>query len=115
MAATAASPAVQMRYATARRAFASDAEMAQALGVNRSQITRWKQGVVPDRENAERLLAFDVVVSLLDGFLERESIPKWLRGTNAHLANRRPIDVLLEGRLSQVIAAIEAEKSGAFA
>jgi hypothetical protein len=34
---------------------------------------------------------------------------------NAHLADRRPIDLIRQGRLSEVIAAIEAEKAGAFA
>jgi transcriptional regulator with XRE-family HTH domain len=103
------------RYAVARRAFASDAEMAASFGVHRSQIARWKQGAPPDPANAERLLGLDVVVSLLEGFLELESIPKWLRGINAHLGHRRPLDVLREGRLSEVVRAIEAEKSGAFA
>jgi hypothetical protein len=104
-----------LRYMVARRAFDSDAEMATSLGVHRSQIARWKQGAAPDPENAERLLGLDVVVSLLEGFLEPTSIPKWLRGINAHLGHRRPLDVLREGQLSEVIRAIEAEKSGAFA
>jgi transcriptional regulator with XRE-family HTH domain len=107
--------ALAHRYTVARRAFVSDAEMAESLGVHRSQIARWKQGTPPDPKNAERLLGLDVVVSLLEGFLEAESIPKWLRGTNAHLSHRRPLDVLREGRLSEVIRAIEAERSGAFA
>lgn len=108
-------PLAALRYSTARRAFPSDADMAQVMDVHRSQITRWKQGSAPDPENAERLLGLDVVISLLEGFLEGESIPKWLRGINAHLGHRRPLDVLKEGRLSEVIRAIEAEKSGAFA
>lgn len=103
------------RYWAARRAFGSDAEMAETLGVHRSQITRWKTGAPADPENKQRLLGFDAAVSLLDGFLEMASIPKWLRGINAHLGNRRPIDVLVEGKLSDVIRAIEAERSGAFA
>jgi len=57
----------------------------------------------------------DTVVSLLEGFLEVGSIAKWLRGMNAHLGDRRPIDVIRQGRLSEVVAAIEAEKAGAFA
>jgi len=54
-------------------------------------------------------------VSLLEGFLEEGSIAKWLRGMNAHLGDRRPIDVIRQGRLSEVVAAIEAERAGAFA
>jgi len=103
------------RYRTARRAFASDAEMARAFGVDRSRVSRWKRGEAPDAANAERLVALDATVALLSGYLAESSIPKWLGGTNAHLGNRRPIDVIRDGRLSEVIAAIEAEKSGAFA
>jgi hypothetical protein len=61
------------------------------------------------------LEALDTVVGLLRGWLEPTTIPKWLHGVNAHLGDRRPLDVLRDGRLSEVVLAIEAEKSGAFA
>jgi uncharacterized protein (DUF2384 family) len=38
-----------------------------------------------------------------------------LFGINGHLGDRRPIDLLRQGNLSEVIAAIEALKSGSFA
>ena len=103
------------RYTSVRRAFPSDAALAQALHVDRSRVARWKKGEAPSPEHAEQLLRLDTVVSLLVGFLEAEVVPDWLQGVNAHLGHRRPLDVLREGRLSEVIAAIEAEKSGAFA
>jgi hypothetical protein len=52
---------------------------------------------------------------LLTGYLEPGSILKWLRGVNAHLDNRRPVDLIRQGSLSEVIAAIEAMKRGAYA
>lgn len=106
---------VSFRIQAARRAFGSDAELAAGLGIDRSQLTRWRQGQTPDRENADRLAGLDVVVELLSGYLSPSSIPKWLNGFNAQIGNRRPIAVLRAGRLSEVIAAIEAEKGGAFA
>ncbi|HEX8694663.1 MAG TPA: hypothetical protein VF746_19720 [Longimicrobium sp.] len=106
---------VAVRLHSARRAFESDAELADFLGVDRAQPARWRAGQVPDPENRERLVALDVVIELLSGYLSLSSIPKWLHGVNAHLGNRRPIAVLREGSLSEVVAAIEAEKSGAFA
>jgi hypothetical protein len=98
----------------AGRAFGSDAELARLLGVDRSRITRWRQGDLPDPANADRVVGIDAVVELLSGFLDERSIPKWLYGTNAHLGDRRPVDVLVSGRLSEVIAAVEAEKGGAY-
>lgn len=106
---------VRTRIESARRAFRSDSELARGLGVDRSQITRWQGGQAPDAENADRLVALDAVVELLGSYLSPSSVPKWMEGVNAHLGDRRPIDLLRAGRLSEVIAAIEAEKSGAYA
>ncbi|MGH7530774.1 MAG: hypothetical protein ACREMN_10365 [Gemmatimonadales bacterium] len=106
---------VKQRYHIAKVAFPDDADLARSLGVHRSAVVRWKRGEAPAPENWEQLVGLDTVVSLLQNFLDLRSIPKWLRGLNAHLGNRRPIDVIRLGRLSEVIAAIEAEKAGAFA
>lgn len=103
------------RVRSARRAFHSDTELAQLAGVHRSNVTRWKHGERPARENYELLVGLDAVVTLLSQFLDPRSVPKWLRGFNAHLGGRRPVDVLRDGRLSEVIAAVEAEREGAFA
>ncbi len=102
-------------YLYARRAFATDAALAEVFPVSPSRVARWKQGHLPERENARLLRDLGIVVALLDGWLEEEVVPDWLHGTNAHLGNRRPLDVVREGRLSEVVRAIEAEKSGAFA
>jgi transcriptional regulator with XRE-family HTH domain len=90
--------------------------MAEALGVDRAQLKRWREGrTEPSAENADRIVGLDTAVELLSGYLEPSSIPKWLMGINAHLGDRRPIDLLREGSLSDVIAAIEALKSGSYA
>lgn len=102
-------------YLYARRAFANDAALAEAFPVSPSRVARWKQGHLPDEENARLLRDLGIVVALLDGWLEEEIVPDWLHGVNAHLGHRRPLDVVREGRLSEVVRAIEAEKSGAFA
>src|SRR3989441_1866353 len=104
---------VKQRYHVAKVAFPDDADLARSLGVHRSAVVRWKRGEAPAARNWEQLVGLDTVVSLLEGFLDLSSIPKWLRGINAHLGDRRPIDVIRLGRLSEVVAAIEAEKAGA--
>lgn len=97
------------------RVLGSDAAVAEVLDVSRAQPRRWREGQVPDPENRDRIIGLDAVIALLSGYLAESSIPKWLHGVNAHLDNRRPISVLRDGRVSDVIAAIEAQKSGAFA
>lgn len=104
-----------LRLESGRRLFASDAEMAEWFRVDRSRITRWRAGVPMEAENLELLRRIDAVVAALDGFYEPEVIPQWLRGVNAFLGSRQPLFVLRHGLLSDVIRAIEAEKSGAFA
>lgn len=106
---------VQAAYLSARRGFPSDAALAEAFPVSPSRVARWKQGDMPERENARFLRDLGIVVSLLDGYLEEEVIPDWLHGVNAHLGDRRPLEAIREGRLSEVVRAIEAEQGGAFA
>lgn len=104
------------RLESARRGFPSDAKVAEVLGVNRAQVKRWREGKTePSAENADRVVGLDAVVELLSGYLEPSSISKWLWGTNAHLGDRRPVDLLRQGNLSDVIAAIQALKSGSYA
>jgi transcriptional regulator with XRE-family HTH domain len=111
-----AAGAAAVRLGSARRAFGSDARVAEALGVDRAQVTRWREGrTVPGPENADRIVGLDTVVELLSGHLDPASLPKWLLGINAHLGDRRPVDLLRQGSLSPVIAAIEALKAGSYA
>ncbi|HUQ45902.1 MAG TPA: hypothetical protein VM033_04590 [Gemmatimonadaceae bacterium] len=102
-------------YFLVRSAFASDAAIAEFAGIDRSRVTRFKQGRNLEADTSALLDAVGAVVTQLRGFLDDDTIPEWLRGVNAHLAHRTPLDVLRTGRLSEVIAAIESEKSGAFA
>lgn len=106
---------VIMRLDSARRVFRSDAAVADALGVNRTQLSRWREGRTPDPKNLDRLVGLDAVVQLLTGFLSETTIPKWLRAPNPRLGDRTPLYMLQQGRLPDVIAAIQAEKSGSFA
>jgi hypothetical protein len=102
-------------YFLVRSAFPSDAAIAEFAGVDRSRVTRFKQGKNLEPATDALLDAVSATVTQLRGFLDDALIPEWLRGINANLGNRTPLDVLRTGRLSEVIAAIEAEQSGAFA
>lgn len=93
----------------------SDAAVAEVLGVSGAEPGRWREGQAPDPDTRARIIGLDAAIAFLSGFLAESSLPKWLNGVNAHLDNRRPINVLREGRVSDVIAAIEAQKSGAHA
>ena len=96
--------------------FGNQAGLAEFLEVHRSQVSRAAQGEQEFRDDsAWRLTALQTVYAALRHVLETEVIPLWLRGANAHLQGRRPIDLLRQGHLAEVMAAVEAERSGSYA
>jgi hypothetical protein len=105
---------VAFRLDAARRVLRSDAAVADALGVHRTQPARWREGSTPDPENLERLVGLDAVIQMLTGFLSESTIPKWLAAPNPRLGDRTPLYMLRQNRLPDVIAAVQAERSGAY-
>jgi uncharacterized protein (DUF2384 family) len=57
----------------------------------------------------------EIVLARLLRIYSRETALKWLTGFNAHLGDRRPLDLLRTGRLSDVLDAVDAEEAGSFA
>ncbi len=89
--------------------------MAEILGVSRSRVSRWLRNERPDREDRRKLHAVEFVVSRLRETYYPETAAKWLWGFNAHLRNARPVDLLRMGRVAEVLEAVEALESGAYA
>src|SRR3982750_4022546 len=65
-------------YLEARLGFPSDRALADALGVHRSQVSRWSQGKLAQRENAWLLRDVATAVSRLADHYETATIEKWL-------------------------------------
>ena len=95
--------------------FRSAARLAEMLGVNRSQITRWLRGAGIDPVNAERVDLLELVWSALLRVYDREAALSWLFGVNPRLQERRPIDLIRAGRAEELMRAIRAERSDSFA
>jgi transcriptional regulator with XRE-family HTH domain len=93
----------------------SQAQVARALDVNPSRVSRWLADEEPDRENLLKLEAVEFVLSRLQLTYQRSTALNWLYGFNAHLGDARPIDLLARGRVSDVLRAIEADETGAYA
>jgi uncharacterized protein (DUF2384 family) len=110
-----------MPVATARkvqalpRDFKTAAAVANLLGVNRSQITRWLRGAGIDPLNAEKIDLLELVWANLLRLYEPEAARSWLFGLNPHLADRRPIDLVRAGRAEELLRAIRAERAESFA
>jgi len=94
----------------------SQARVARLLGVSPSRVSRWlRTGEQPDAENRRKVSNVEFVMTRLLEVFHRETALDWLQGINAHLRHRRPIDLLAEGRIVEVLGALEAEETGAYA
>jgi transcriptional regulator with XRE-family HTH domain len=110
-----------MPVATARKVealrhdFRSAAQLADLLGVSRSQVTRWLRGAGIDPLNAEKVDLLELVWASLLRLYERDAALAWLFGVNPRLGDRRPIDLVRGGRTEELMRAIRAERSDSFA
>jgi uncharacterized protein (DUF2384 family) len=93
----------------------SQRRLADALGVSPAQVTRWLRGQGIDPNNAERIDRLEMAMSTLLRLYEPKAAAAWLSGFNAHLGDRRPIDVIRQGRFEDVMNAIRQERAGSFA
>ena len=93
----------------------SDRAVAAVLGVSHSQVSRWRQGQRPDRENADRLAGLALVVEMLLRWLDADIVEEWLTGANAHLDGATPSYFIQRSQLAEVVGALEAMKTGVFA
>jgi hypothetical protein len=106
----------ELEVASGTSVFGTQAGLAEFLNVHRSQISRVARGAQALREEqAWRLTALTAVCAALRHVLDPEAVPAWLRGANGHLGGRRPIDLLRDGRLAEVMDAVEAERAGVVA
>jgi len=90
-------------------------EVARALGVHRSRVTRWLAGEEPDPGNKARLDALEFITARLLQSYSPATARKWLTGVNAHLGNRSPLYLIVHNRIAEVLAAIEQDELGAYA
>lgn len=86
--------------------------LAELLGVDPSQVSRWSRGEKPGLMNAERVEVLELVTSELSRLYEPEAARRWLTGTNPHLGDRRPIDVIRVRRPEELLVALRAERAG---
>ena len=107
--------AVATKIEALRADFRSAARLAELLGVDRSQVTRWLRGGGIDPLNAERLDLLELVWSSLLRVYDREAALAWLTGLNPLLGDRRPIDLIRLGRTEELMRAIRAERADSFA
>jgi uncharacterized protein (DUF2384 family) len=105
----------RLKIARLAKELGGQSEIARLLDVDRSRVSRWLTSAEPDAANQTRLDALEFVMSRLLQVFQAETARKWLTGVNAHLGNRRPVDLIVANRIAEVVAAIEQADTGAFA
>lgn len=94
----------------------TNALIAQAVGVARSQPTRWLSNEeTPSPQSQARLADLYNVAAQFQMVWPAAMLPQWFESANAHLAGRKPIEVFrLEGG-APLLQALRADGAGAYA
>src|SRR5437773_317100 len=98
--------ATTAKISALRRDFKTGAALADLLGVNRSQVTRWLRGAGIDPLNADKIDLLELVWSSARRLYAPEAARTWLFGLNPHLGDRRPIDLVRAGRAEVLLAQV---------
>jgi len=86
------------------------------LAVSKSQPGRWKSGSeVPSPVAARRLVDVDYVLARFLLLCDKSLAAEWLSAPNGFLDGATPFEVIMTKGSQEVIEALEAEASGAFA
>ena len=105
----------RLKISRLARDLGGQSAIARFLDVDRSRVSRWLTSAAPDPKNQTKLDALEFVMTRLLQVFEAETARKWVTAVNAHLGNRRPVDLIVANRIAEVIAAIEQADTGAFA
>lgn len=102
-------------YLRIRRVFTSDVQMAEMLGLDRTRLIAWKKGTsTPRLEHARYLADVATTVDALARFLYPTVVKDWLCTPQFELEDRTPVEMLREGRLTDVLLSVNATEHGAY-
>lgn len=113
---TQATPALTSRIQLAIDSLGGGTALAALLGVNKSQPSQWRNGKeTPSSDMQRRIIDLDHVVARAQLVWEPEIALDWLRSANSHLDGAAPLDVLELRGPAEVLDALDAVLSGAYA
>ena len=97
-----------------QKALGSKSIVAALFGLHRSTVGRWHRHK-PDPKNEMKIAALRFILLKLLALYRPETAQKWLLGINAFLGDQRPLDLIKQNRIVEVLSAIEQEEAGGYA
>lgn len=105
-----------MKVRSASAALGSQAKLADWAGVNRAQPGRWADGdTEPSANTARAVTDLEFIIARAGMVWDETVIPDWLNGNNAFLGGATPLEMIRQGRTSEVLDAITGDESGVYA
>lgn len=94
---------------TLTRSGITQAQLAQAVGASTRTVQNWATGdVAPKGAKVRRLLDLKYLIDQLQTAYTDEGVQIWLNSRNRNLGGGRPIELVLDDRLDEVVE--EAER-----
>lgn len=91
----------------------TQSELAAAVGASERTVQNWTSGRTrPKGETVNRVLDVVHLVKELREVYTDEGIQIWLRSRNRNLGQRRPIDLLAENRVDEVLDEVQRVVGG---
>lgn len=91
----------------------TQAELAKAVGASVRTLQTWAAGTSqPTGVRAIRLLDVKLILEKLRDIYTEEGIRIWLHSRNGHLGMRRPIELLEQGEIDQVLDEVDSLVGG---
>ena len=93
----------------------SQADVAKVVGASARTVARWAAGENLPRGSArQRLLDLAAVSQQVAKVMKPEAAAVWLHEPNRELHNTRPIDLVAQGRSSEVLDLLDSIADGVF-
>lgn len=90
-------------------------EVAQLLDTTAQTVSRWQTGQAsPQPRSLERLLALEWLADQLSQLYEPDEARLWLFSPHIDLAGERPVDLITQGKISDVLRIIDQLQSSAY-
>lgn len=98
-----------------RQAGVRDRQVADMLKASPRTVSRWYRGIEPQQESLDRLLELAWLVDRLAELYQPDEAKLWLYSRNQLLGSERPVDLIRDGRMSDVLTVISQLIDGAYA